>query len=316
MKDEFVYLYLTSDNIKSFECLQTGEDCALSANAFLVMLLAASVSAWCADCFDIKDYNKFTNSDDNAKTIKHSLNISDRNYNDAIRELVKGGLMYKNKRNVYTLNPWIIAHGEAKDIQKHREYCYQKGLFSPPLFGWREVITDSDKQQLEEELNTDPAKQKHACVYTGNFKNFACFNTVFGGKRINVTELVLFFHFATVCQFVKYPNSIELNNIITRNTKELDKLAELLQLKKRAVQYAINNLVSTLLLHKVEGENGKYIINPYIAAKGTKDKIKAYQANLSQHHEYFQSMVNGDILYNNNNVINVYSGEVKEDTTL
>lgn len=314
MKDDFIYLYLSKDIIKYFECLQSGSDCALSANAFLVLLLASSRSAWCADCFEIADYNKFTNTDENATYIKNTININDRNYNDALRELVKNNLIYKTKKDVYIINSWVAAHGNAEDIQKHRAYCYKCGIFAPPAFDWREPTTDEETKALEEELNTDAGKQKHACVYVDNFKTFTCFNTIFNNKRISLTEIILLLHFATVSQFVKFPHSPELNNTITRSTRELEKVAEMLQIKKRAVQYAINNLISAHLLHKIEGENGKYIINPFISAKGTKDKVKALQAKLLQDDgEYFGRCACGDIIFDKENIfIHKPTGEIKE----
>ena len=314
MKDDFIYLYLSKDIIKYFECLQSGSDCALSANAFLVLLLASSRSAWCADCFEIADYNKFTNTDENATYIKNTININDRNYNDALRELVKNNLIYKTKKDVYIINSWVAAHGNAKDIQKHRAYCYTNGIFPPPAFAWREPTTTEERKALAEELSIDPGKQRHACVYVDNLKNYSCFNTVFNNKRISCTELIVLFHFATVCQFIKFPNSPALNNTITRTTKELEKLAEMLQIKKRAVQYAINNLVQAHLLHKIEGENGKYIINSFVSAKGTKDRVKALQAKLLQDGEYFGRCACGDIIFDKDKNIFIHkpTGEIKE----
>ena len=86
-----------------------------------------------------------------------------------------------------------------------------------------------------------------------------------------------------------------------------------MQIKKRAVQYAINNLISAHLLHKIEGENGKYIINPFISAKGTKEKVKALQAKLLQDDgEYFEQCACGDITFNKDIFIHKPTGEIKE----
>lgn len=313
MKDEeFVYLYLTNDMVRAFPCLQPGEEEALSANALLVLLLATSESAWCADCFNVADYNKYTNTSDNANYIKSTLNISDRVYSDAIRLLVKNNLMYKVKKDVYIINPWICAHGDAQNIQSHRIYCYYNNIFCPPAWGWRIAETDEEKTALKGILSEDASKQKHACVYVNNLKNYTCFNGMFNSKRASLTDLILFFMFATSAQFVKYPSTIELNNVISRSTKELDKIADLLQLKKRAVQYALNNLTNAHLLHKIGNENGKYIVNPFLSAKGKKDKIQVFQSTILQDGSYFCGFAAGNLKYNDNIIVNNETGEIQE----
>lgn len=311
MKDDFIYFYLTTETVRSFPCLQAGHKEALSTNAMLVLLLAASASAWCSDCFEVSDYNKYTSTKDNESYIKDTANISDRAYSDALRELVNANMMYKVKRNVYIINSWVVAHGNAVDIQKHRLYCYQKGIFPPPIFGWRDATTEEEKNRLVEELNTDANKQKHACVYVNNFRFFACLrnNTA---RRANATELIVFFMFATSAQFVKYPTSIELNNVVSRSVKEIDKLAELLGLKKRAIQYALNNLTDAHLLHKIDDENGKYIVNPFLSAKGQKDKVNAFQRHFfdDKNRSYFSGFPCGELRYENFGVTNIETGEV------
>lgn len=310
MKDDFIYLYLTNETVRSFPCLQAGRSGALSTNAIMVLLLAASASSWCADCFDVSDYNKYTSTKDNANYIMDTANISDRAYNDALRELVKSNVMYKVKRDVYIINSWIAAHGNADDIQKHRIYCYQNGIFPPPQFGWRDATTEEEKNMLFEELNTCANKQKHACVYVNNFRFYACLHNNNTARRINATELILFFMLSTSAQFVKYPSSIELNNVVSRSVKELDKLADLLSLKKRAIQYALNNLTDAHLLHKIDNENGKYIVNPFLSAKGQKDKVNAFQRNLLDDSSYFSGFACGELKYENFGITNIETGEV------
>lgn len=313
MNDNFIYLYLSNDIIRNYECFQAGSKRALSANAFMALLLAAYKSAWCADCFDIKDYNKFTNTAEHSKYIKNTLNLNDRNYADAIRLLVKNNLMYKVKKDMYLINPWIASHGDTEEIRKYRQYCFENNIFGTPNLQGRAVTTAEEQKILNAELTKDVAKQKHVCVYIDNIANFSCFTGEFDEKRLNITELILFFLFATYSKFVKFPNSIVLNNVIDNSTQELEKIAEMLQLKKRAVQYAIQHLTEVNLLHKIESEHGKYIVNPFLTAKGKKEVIKAFQVSLFKSGSYFNNFSTGDLMYDNNLIINLKTGETKVD---
>lgn len=308
MNEDFIYLYLNADNIRNFPCFYAGTKEALTANAFLVLLLVAAESAWCSDCFSIEDYNKFTNTEEHRERIKNILNITDRAYYDSLRSLIKNRLLYKVKKDIYIVNSWVCTHGDSESIKKHRQFCYDNDMFYPPHIN-RKAITDEELKLVQEQLSIDACKQKHACVYFNNIKNFSCFSAKFNRKKINITELVIFFMFATTSQFVRYPKTIELNNIIHKSVKEIAKLSDLLQLKIRAVQYAIKNLCDMHLLHKIDRENGKYIINPFISAKGTKERVQIFQATVIQS-DYFNNLVTGDILYEENNIVDLRSGEV------
>ena len=87
----------------------------------------------------------------------------------------------------------------------------------------------------------------------------------------------------------------------------------MLQLKKRAVQYAIQHLAEVNLLHKIESEHGKYIVNPFLTAKGKKEVIKAFQVSLFESGSYFNNFSTGDLMYDNNLIINLKTGETKVD---
>lgn len=314
MNKDFIYLYLSTDNIRSFPCLQPGSEYSLSATDFLVLLAIANEASWCANCFAVEDYNKYTSTNEHREKIKKTLNINDRTYDNALRSLVKNNLIYKVKKNVYILNSWIIAHGDGECIRKHREYCYYNCIFKTARLN-RYAETEEELKLLRDDLNIDASKQKHACVYYDNLKNFSCFGGKFGAKRINITELILFFAFATSAQFVKYPGTIDINNVIDKSTRELEKTADLLQLKIRSVQQSIKNLCAMGLLHKIEHENGKYIINPIISAKGTKDKVHKYQSTVCQS-SYFCGYANGDVAYLDNKIIDLRNGEVVEEETV
>lgn len=310
MNEDFVYLYLNTEIIRNFPCFQAGHEHSLTANAFLVFLLVAAESAWCADCFAIEDYNKFTNTEEHKETIKNIFNITDRAYDDSLRSLVKNKLLYKVKKDIYIVNSWVCTHGNSESIKKHRQFCYDNDIFYPPHIN-RKATTDEELKLVQKELSIDACKQKHACVYFNNLKNFSCFSAKFNKKKINITELIIFFMFATTSQFVRYPKALELNNVIHKSTTDITKLADLLQLKTRAIQYAIKNLCTMNLLHKLEGENGKYVINPMISAKGTKERVHIFQSSILQS-DYFNHYVNGDIMHINNNIINLKTGEVEE----
>ncbi len=118
--------------------------------------------------------------------------------------------------------------------------------------------------------------------------------SAFVSKKINYTEFIVFLILASEARFGNTPNSPDECNKVVLNGKKIEKLASILDIGVSTLYRSISNLCSYYFLHKIEGESGEYIINPFLAAKGDHAKIEKLREKILP--TYFDIMADGDIL--------------------
>ncbi len=117
--------------------------------------------------------------------------------------------------------------------------------------------------------------------------------SAFAKKKINYTELIVFLILAAEAGFCYTPNSPEECNKVSLNVQKMEKLSSTLNIGVSTLYRALDSLFKYHFLHKIDGVNGEYIINPFLAAKGDPAKIEKFRSKILP--EYFGKMADGDI---------------------
>ncbi|MBE6890082.1 MAG: hypothetical protein E7485_08735 [Ruminococcaceae bacterium] len=318
MQDNFICCYASISNIRHKIELNPGHEECLSYNALINLLLLAMSSSWCSDVYNIDDMQKITITDAVIAKITTQTNTTPRTFKKTIKELQEAHLLYKVKKDVFYVNPFFVAHGSSVHIKQFRAWCVANNIFVPfELQGFNLAAPDAAPELqdiLSVALNTDPDKQRHICLYLTpeNISRFGCFAGVGGIKKLNASELIYFLAMSTSANFIKAAKTPELCNVYTQNITEQDRLARLWGVDSRTIRYIIANLTAAHLLHKCKGTNGKYIINPFLAAKGQPAKIAVLQQTIINNSDYFGGCAAGDVIAQDGVIINKETGEVLE----
>lgn len=201
------------------------------------------------------------------------LQVNDRSYKRYIKELVDAGLLrlVNKKEQSYFVNPFLASKiGDAAALQYMRECFFSNGIFSGNQY-------QSAEKYCKLFLNLDNV---------GKYSAFA-------KKKINYTELIVFLILAAEAGFCYTPNSPEECNKVSLNVQKMEKLSSTLNIGVSTLYRALDSLFKYHFLHKIDGVNGEYIINPFLAAKGDPAKIEKFRSKILP--EYFGKMADGDI---------------------
>lgn len=202
------------------------------------------------------------------------LQANDRSYKRYIKELVDAGLLrlVNKKEQSYFVNPFLSSKiGDAAALQYMRECFFSNEIFSG---------------------NQSQSAEKYCKLFL-NLDNVGKYSA-FAKKKINYTELIVFLLLASEAGFCYTPNSPKECNKVTLNVKKIKKLASMLKIGVSTLYRALDNLCKYHFLHKIDGVNGEYIINPFLAARGDPAKIEKFRSKILP--EYFGKMADGDIV--------------------
>ena len=274
----YTQFFSSKSNIKSMEQLLPGSAKHISCNALLLFIFASqtlqtysptdNISESCCTILANKFKEKFCKA----------LQVNERSYKRNIKELTDAHLLHliNKKEHSYFVNPFLASKiGDIDALRYMRDFFPANNIFE-------DYICSSQYQAAE--------KYCKLFLTIDNIGNYSAF----ADKKINYTELIVFLILAAEARFGNTPNSPEECNKVILNGKKIEKLASILNVGVSTLYRTISNLCSYYFLHKIEGVNGEYLINPFIAAKGDHAKIAKLREKILQ--EYFNKMADGDIL--------------------
>ena len=310
----FVTHYVTMSNIDIvYQLLKN-----INKNSTIAAIVIPHSATWCQDDIAVENRNTVTLDKDYMHKYCETMHITERTFKKIIKELQPVVLRKKDK-DTYYVNPFWCAHGSNDDIKEFREYCVQHKLFIPfsmvgkickginedyynymcdntPGCEIKQFLaaTAKNEEDLRAALDSEPLACKHSCLYT-NLSRVSHFSAFIDAK-LSTTDVFLFLMLSSMCNFVKNQSDAEHNNIITMSIKEQQKIAKRLDIKDRALRDCLKKMTDLHLLHKCEAENGKYIVNPCLCAKGEQSRIQSLQHNFqNKFSSYFDGCAGGDI---------------------
>ena len=312
----FVTHFVTLSNInKIFPLLQ-----GLNKNSAIASIVIPHSASWCQRDIAVEDRNTVTISKDYIANYCKNMNITERTFKKMLKELQPIILrLKKNTKDVYYVNPFWAAHGSNDEIKEFRYYCVKNRIFIPfSMFGkickstapelydtlyentrGAELLefieqTDKNEQELQSALDAEPLSHKHSCLYT-NIATVSHYSA-FCEAKLSTTEVLFFIMLSSMCNFVKSPNVFDINNVVTLSVKEQERLAEKIGIKDRALRDCLKKMTELSILHKIDRENGKYMINPFLTAKGEQSKIILLQNRLEKNKNFFDGHAAGDVM--------------------
>lgn len=273
-------LYKYTQCFTSFTSLKNSTFSLMSLkNTTIILLLAiAARASECEEVSSAENMNTFIFTKKEKDFLCNELNISYDAIRKNISELVKYNIIEKIDSKTYRLNPFLFVSGKKGPIDRCRAFCEESGKSS---------FVHISKNQT-----------KFSFIFNSieNLKKFKCFTGEDGTRVINKTELAVFLMLSSEVKDCKFPKTPETCNVIEINKEYYKRLSKTLGLDIRSVQRAISSLCDMHLMHKFEGIDCKYMINPYIAAKGTMEEIRALQIELmdKKYQNYFGGCAEGD----------------------
>lgn len=270
----YTQFFVNKSTIKNMEHLLPGSTNHISCNALLLFIFASQelplyssvdyLNESCCTVLSKKFKEKFCKA----------LQVNERSYKRNIRELVNAGLLrlVNQKERSYFVNPFLASKIGESDVLKYvREYFSANNIFSG-------TPSQSAEKYCKLFLTLDNVGKYSAFVY----------------KNINYTELIVFLILAAEARFCYTPNSPEECNKVSLNVQKMEKLASTLNIGVSTLYRTLDSLCKYHFLHKIDGVNGEYIVNPFIAAKGEPAKIEKFRSKILP--EYFGKMADGDIV--------------------
>ena len=271
----YTQFFTNKSTIKNMEHLLPGSAKHISCNALLLFIFASQelplyssvdyLKESCCTVLTDKFKEKFF------KALQ--LQVNDRSYKRYIKELVDAGLLrlVNKKERSYFVNPFLSSKiGDAAALQYMRECFFSNEIFSG---------------------NQSQSAEKYCKLFL-NLDNVGKYSA-FIKKEINYTELIVFLILAAEARFCYTPNSPEECNKVSLNVKKMEKLASTLNIGVSTLYRTLDSLCKYHFLHKIDGVNCEYIVNPFIAAKGEPAKIEKFRSKILP--EYFGKMADGDI---------------------
>lgn len=250
--------------------------------------------------------------------------ITERTFKKAIKELQPVLLQpAAGTKDTYYINPFFVAHGDGQSVAEFREFCVKNKLFVPFIFAKkicksidadaykkeldacsyddksRKLFVDcaeKNEEDLQDYLERDALSYNHSCLYT-NLDRAAKY-TAFANAKLGTTDVFVLLLLSSMTNYTKHQSDAECNNIVTISVKKQKEIAAKLGISDRALRLSISKLCDLSLLHKCSAENGKYIVNPCISAKGEQKRILSLQHNFVTKFYaagYFNRCVTGDI---------------------
>ena len=271
----YTQFFTNKSTIKNMEHLLPGSAKHISCNALLLFIFASQelplyssvdyLKESCCTVLTDKFKEKFF------KALQ--LQVNDRSYKRYIKELVDAGLLrlVNKKERSYFVNPFLSSKiGDAAALQYMRECFFSNEIFSG---------------------NQSQSAEKYCKLFL-NLDNVGKYSA-FAKKKINYTELIVFLILAAEAGFCYTLNSPMECNKVTLNVKKIEKLASMLKIGVSTLYRTLDSLCKYHFLYKIDGVNGEYIINPFLAAKGDPAKIEKFRNKILP--KYFDKMADGDI---------------------
>lgn len=268
----YTQFFTNKSNIKNMEQLLPGSTKHISCNALLLFIFASQelspyssvdyIKESCCTVLTDKFKEKFF------KALQ--LQVNDRSYKRYIKELLDAGLLriINKKEQSYFVNPFLASKIGESDVLRYVRECFSAD----------NIQSQSAEKYCKLFLTLDSV---------GKYSAFA-------KKEINYTELIVFLLLASEAGFCYTPNSPKECNKVTLNVKKIKKLASMLKIGVSTLYRALDSLCKYYFLHKIDGVNGEYIINPFLAARGDPAKIEKFRSKILP--EYFGKMADGDIV--------------------
>ena len=326
MNKTFITHYVNLNNISLLYGLLKD----VNKNTAIAALIIPHSAAWCEADIAIEKRNTVTLDKEYMHKYCNAMHITERTFKKIVKEL-QPVILRKKSKDIYYVNPFFCSHGDGRHVAEFREYCVKNKLFIPFSFINKacksineehynyildNVCCDTDdrrrfimtakknEEELQEILEKDALSYKHNCLYT-NLDRVSKY-TAFVDAKLCTTDVFVFMLMSCMSNFTKNQSDAEHNNIVTLSIKEQEKIAAKLNISDRAVRDSLKKLCELSLLHKCERENGKYIVNPFLSAKGEQNRIISLQHNFITKfvdNKYFNSCVDGDVDKNTATVV-------------
>ena len=297
----------------------------INKNSAIAALIIPHAATWCEA--DIAVDKRNTVVLDKAYIAKYcdTMHITERTFKKAIKELQPTLLRKKDgTKDTYYINPFYACHGDSKHIAEYRQYCVRNKLFIPFDFVNKTCKSiDADayerdlyvasfdanaqskfvaqaeqtEKELAEYLERDVLSYSHNCLYTNLSR--VCNYSAFVDAKLSTTDVYVLLIMSSLSGYTKNQSSIDANNIVTLSVKKQEEIAAKIGIKDRTLRDSLKKLCELSLLHKCERENGKYIVNPFLLAKGEQSKITSLQYKIETGNfvgkHYFNDCADGDI---------------------
>lgn len=318
MNKTFITHYVNLNNISLLYSLLKD----VNKNTAIAALIIPHSAAWCEPDIAVEKRNTVVLDKEYIHKYCDAMHVTERTFKRIIKEL-QPVILKKKSKDTYYVNPFFASHGDGRHVAEFREYCVKNKLFIPFSFANKIckaidveqynymldnvfcttddrqrfiVACDKTEEELQELLSRDALSYKHNCLYTNLDR--VCKYSAFVDAKIGTTDVFMLMIMSCMSSFVKNQSDAEHNNIVTLSIKEQEKIAAKLNISDRAVRDSLKKLCDLSLLHKCEREHGKYIVNPFLAAKGEQNRIISLQHNFTTKFadgKYFNGCVGGDV---------------------
>lgn len=266
----YTQFFVNKSTIKNMEQLLPGSEKHISCNALLLFIFASQE----LPLYSSVDYLRESCCTVLSKKFKEkffkALQVNERSYKRYIKELMDAELLrlINKKEQSYFVNPFLASKIGESDVLRYVRECFS---------------ADNIQSQSVEKY----------CKLFLTLDNVGKYSA-FSNKEINYTELIVFLLLASEAGFCYTPNSPKECNKVTLNVKKIEKLASMLKIGVSTFYRTLDSLCKYHFLHKIDGVNGEYIINPFLAARGDPAKIEKFRSKILP--EYFGKMADGDIV--------------------
>lgn len=266
----YTQFFANKSTIKNMEQLLPGSAKHISCNALLLFIFASQALPLYSPTDPLSDSCCTILTDKFKEKFCKALQVNERSYKRNIKELVDAGLLrlINKKEQSYFVNPFLASKIGESDVLRYVRECFSAD----------NIQSQSAEKYCKLFLTLDNVGKYSAFVY----------------KNINYTELIVFLLLASEAGFCFTPNSPEECNKVSLNVKKMEKLASTLNIGVSTLYRTLDSLCKYHFLHKIDGVNGEYIVNPFIAAKGEPAKIEKFRSKILP--EYFGKMADGDIV--------------------
>lgn len=275
----YTQFFANKSNIKNMESLLPGSEKHISCNALLLFIFASQELPLYSHTNNISESCCIILSEKFKKKFCKALRVNERSYKRNIKELTDAHLLYliNKKEHSYFVNPFLVSKiGDIDSLRYVRDFFPANNIFE-------DYMCSGNQSQA--------AVEKYCKLFLtlDNVGKYSAFTN----KEINYTELIVFLVLAAEARFGNTPNRPEECNKVMLNGKKIEKLASILGIGVSTLYRTIANLCGYHFLHKIDGVNGEYIVNPFLAAKGDHAKIERLREKVLPN--YFDTMADGDI---------------------
>jgi len=267
----------------------------ISKTSMLLSIILPSVATWCENIRNPEYSNIIKLDNHTIRFYTELLNINERSFKKCIKELQDVSILKRKKADEFYCNPFWSSTGEDKSIIAFRNYCVQKQLFVP--FELQDIPEEKKQEWLSEFLARNPSAEKHIGIYIGNnAQNYTAFVGK-GKERLNSTDILLLLSLAFRCSYIIQPKGKNIQGNVFISNGEIEKnLAKNLCVETRTLRDSFLKLRRKEMICKLPKINGKYLVNPFIFAKGDGNNVRKFQYMIRlSGTDYFDGYAEGDI---------------------